>query len=333
MAVNVFRQRTCLLVGAAALLLSACSPNQRGADKALLQTSISADGQMIATLAHTGTGQQVLRVRSLTADAKWQTIPAPPETQSIRFGLQGHELLLTHRKPDLPSRDYLSRLDVDKLEKGLERIYETEDGLAFPVEVKPGQVMVRTRRPSVLSVGRGAMTGHHWILVGPGQAVQDVGPETVQPFDAPNIVGSGFFWTEEQLDPAKEAHPLVLSYPLPDGVAPKFAGVQLEKNTFTVDCDRSAKRCLRTYIANLNQKTDAPYISYIYDVDVLFGDERCKLPGLSGSTGRVSLTPDGNAAVMSFASAHDKPRKAVVLKFDPQQCEPISVQHLDFEPK
>lgn len=330
---SVFRQLTCLLAGFAALLLSACSPNQRGADKALLQTSISADGQMIATLAHTGTDQQVLRVRSLSADAKWQTIPAPPETQSIRFGLLGHELLLTHRKPDLPSRDYLSKQDVDKQEKGLERIYETEDGLAFPVEVKPGQVMVRTRRPSVLSVGRGAMTGHHWILVGPGQAVQDVGPETVLPFDAPNIVGSGFFWTEEQLDPAKEPHPLILSFPLPGGVAPKFAREQLGKNTFTVDCDQAGKRCLRTYIANLNQKTDAPYISYIYDVDVLFGAKRCKLPGLSGSVGRVSLTPDGNAAVMSFASEHDKPRHAVVLKFDPQQCEAVSVLHLDFEPK
>lgn len=331
--VKVFRHVNCLLALAAALLLSACSPNQRSADKALLQTTISADGQMIATLANTGTDQQVLRVRSLTPDAMWQSVPAPAQTQTIRFGLQGHELLLTHRKPDLPSKDYLSKLDVDQLEKGLSRIYETEDGLAFPVEIIPGQVMVRTRRPSVLSVGRGAMTGHHWILVGPAQAVQDVGPETVPPFDAPNIVGSGFFWTEEQLDPAKEAHPLVQSYPLPGGVAPKFAREQLEKNTFTVDCDQAGKRCLRTHIANLNQKSDASYISYVYDVDVLFGNVRCKLPGLSGSVGRVSVTPDGNAAVLSFAPEHDQPRHAVVLKFDPQQCEAVSVLHLDFEPK
>lgn len=314
-------------------MFSACSPNQRGADKSLLQTTISADGQMIATLANTGTNQQILRVRSLGPDATWQTVPTPSETQTIRFGLRGHELLLTHRKPDLPSKDYLSKLDLDNLDKGLERIYETEDGLSYPVEVKPGQVMVRTRRPSAISIGRGAMTGHHWILHGPGQNVQDVGPQTVPPFDAPNIVGSGFFWTEEQLDPTKLAHPLVLSYPLPDGVAPKFVAEQMEKNTFTIDCDGAAKRCLRTYIANLNQKTDAAYITYIYDVDVLFGAERCKLPGLSGSVGRVSLTPDGNSAVTSFAAEHDQPRHAVVLKFDSQQCEAISVQHLDFEMK
>jgi hypothetical protein len=91
-----------------------------------------------------------------------------------------------------------------------------------------------------------------------------------------------------------------------------------------------AKRCLRWFISNLNE---IPHGSYIYDVDVLFGATSCKLSGLSGSSDHVSLTPDGNAAVMSLASGPDKPRHVVVMHFDPQQCEAISVQHINFEEK
>ncbi|WP_296443568.1 hypothetical protein [Rhodoferax sp. UBA5149] len=310
-------------------LLSACNPNYRGHDKPILHTTISADGKMVATLLNAGTDKQLLRVRNLGTDTTWRTVQGPPLTHSIRFGLQGHELLLTHRKPDLPAKDYLSKLDLDNPERGLQKIYESEDGLAFPVEVTPGQVMVRTRHADQTGK-RFYLSGYYWILVGQDQQLRKVGPDPVLPYAAPNIVGSGFFWTEDQMGEKKEAHPLVLSYPLPGGVAPIFSRERLEKNTHDVLCDRMAKRCLRWFISNLNQ---IPHGSYIYDVDVLFGATSCKLPGLSGRPAGVSLTPDGNAAVMSLAAGPDKPRHVVVMHFNPQQCEAISLQHINFEEK
>lgn len=310
-------------------LLSACNPRDRGYDKPLLHTTISADGQMVAALLNAGTAEQLLRVRNLGTDTRWRIVKAPPLTKTIRFGLQGHELLLTHRKPELPGKDNLSKLDLDQLEKGLQKIYESENGLAFPVEITPGQVMVRTRHSDSTS-NRFFLSGYYWILISQGQQLQKVGPDPVLPYDAPNIVNNGFFWIEEQMDERKEAHPLVMSYPLPGGAAPVFSRERLEKNTFTVDCDRTAKRCLRTHITNRDQ---IPHVAYIYDVDVLFGTTSCRLPGLSGSSDRVSLTPDGNAAVMSLAPEPDKPRHVVVMHFSPQQCEAISVKHINFEEK
>lgn len=308
-------------------LLSAC--NSRGGDKPVLHTTISADGQMVATLLNAGTDQQLLRVRNLNTDNSWRTVQAPPLTQTIRFGLQGHELLLTHGNPLVPAKAYLSKFDLDKPEMGLQKIYESEGGLAFPVEVTPGQVMVRMRDPDPTGK-RYYLLGHHWILVGPGQQVQEVGPKTVLPYPAPNILGSGFFWIKDQMGEEKEAHPLVLSYSLPGGVAPVFSRERLEKNTFTVRCDQAAQRCLRKHITNRDQKRIS---SFIYDVDVIFGSANCKLPGVSGSHDEMSITPDGNAAVMSLASGHDKPRHVVVMHFNPQQCEAISVQHINFEEK
>ncbi len=314
----------CTGLGVVICLLSACGR----AERPILHTTISSDGQMIATLVHAGTNEQLLRIRNLKTDTTWRTVQGPPLTRSIRFGLQGHELLLTHGKPDLPTKDYLSKIDLGKPEKGLQRIYESEAGLAFPVEVKPGQVMVRTHQPANPSTGKVHLSDYYWILVGPGQQVQRVGPKSVLPYPAPNIVGNGFFWTEEQMGEKKEAHPLVLSYPLPGGVAPIFSRERLEKNTHAVSCDRVAMRCLRWFISNRNQER---ITSYVYDVDVLFGATSCKLPGLSGRPDGVSLTPDGNAAVMSLASGPDKPRHVVGMHFNPQQCEAVAVQHINFE--
>jgi hypothetical protein len=215
-----------------------------------------------------GTDKQLLRVFNLKTTSNWETLKTPSFTQTIRFGLQGHELLLTHRKPDLPAKDYLSKFDLDKPEKGFQKIYESEEGLAFPVEVRPGQIMVRTHRPSTQSDGRPLLADHYWILLGPGEQVQKVGPQSVMPYSAPNIVGQGFYWTEAQIGKNKEAHPQILNFPLPNGVAPDIPRERLEKNTFNFHCDRSGKRCLRNFISNLYQK---PATTFVYDVDVLFG--------------------------------------------------------------
>lgn len=327
---KTFKLIACAVLGIQAIFLSGCVPEHPAHRQPILHTTISADGQMVATLLNAGTDEQLLRIRNLGADTNWRTVQAPPLTQTIRFGIHGHELLVTHRKPDLPVKNYLSKFDLDKPEKGLQKIYESEEELAFPVEVKPGQVMVRTHQPANPSTGKVYLSDHYWILVGPGQKVQEVGPKSVLPYSAPNIVGSGFFWTEDQIGKEQEAHPMLLSFPLPGGRAPDMPRERLEKNTFKVYCDQSANRCLRRFISNLDQK---PAVSFIYDMDVLFGSTRCKLPGVAGSGDAVSVTPDGNAAVMSLASRHDRPRHAVVIRFNPQQCEATSVQHIYFEEK
>ena len=162
---SAFKYLVCAVLAVPLLLLSACS--RYGSDKPVLHTTISADGKMVATLVHAGTEKQLLRVRNLDTDTQWRTIQAPPLTRSIRFGLQGHELLLTHARPTPPAHEYLSKLDLDQPDKGLQKIYEAED-LAFPVEVKPGQVMVRTRKPANPTTGERLLGDSYWILVGPG---------------------------------------------------------------------------------------------------------------------------------------------------------------------
>lgn len=301
-------------------LLSAC-----GAEESpLLHTTISADGQMVATLLHAGTDDQLLRVRNLRTDTSWHTIQAPPLTQTIRFRLEGHELLLTHRKPGPPAVTYLSKLNLDKPGNGVQKIYEAED-LAFPVEVAAGQVMVRTHTPADPQTGKVFLSDSYWILVGPGAGVQKVGPTSDMPYAAPNIVGSGFFWTKDQIGRNDDAHPRLLRFPLPGGSAPNISPTWFEKNTFKIICDRSADRCLRHFISNLGKGGD-----FIYDIEVMLGSQRCQVPGVAGVGDGVFITPDGQFGVMSLASGFNKPRHVVVMQFKPQQCEAVSVQHIYF---
>jgi len=315
----------CIVLFAQIGLLSGCGAANSSPK---LHTTISADGEMVATLLNAGTNQQILRIRNLKKDEDWRRVEAPPLTRTIRFAGQGHELLLTYTRPQAGVA-VLARLNLDQPNSNLEKIFELSN-LAFPVEVSPGQVMVRTRsEPASDSKSkRFYLSGYHWILVGSGQQVQQVGPNPILPYPAPNIVGSGFFWTEEQIDGKKDAHPQVLAYPLPGGVAPDIPRERFEKNTWAVECDQKAIRCLRSYVTNRNQRPEG---DFIYDVDVLFGSARCKLSGMAGFSDDISVTPDGNAAVMSLAPGYDKPRHVVVMRFTPKQCEAVSVQHIHFE--
>lgn len=299
--------------------LSACGKQEIP----VLHTTISVDGQIVATLLHAGTDKQQLRVRNLGTANSWHTLQAPPLTQSIRFGLQGHELLLTHRRPTPPKFTYLSKLDLDQPDKAPQRIYEAYE-LAFPVEVSPGQVLVRTGD----SHQQGSFsTGVYWIVVGPEKQIQKVGPKSM-PYAAPNIVGSGFFWMEDQIGINDEAHPKLHQFAFPGGKAPDIPAETFEKNTFDVICDRRADRCLRQYITNLRKGEP-----FIYDVEVMLGSERCQVRGVAGISDDVSITPDGKTSVMSLASAYGNPRHVVVMQFRSNQCEAISVQHFNFEEK
>jgi hypothetical protein len=120
----------------------------------------------------------------------------------------------------------------------------------------------------------------------------------------------------------------LFSYPLPGGRAPEISGKQFEKNTISLACDRAGNRCLRKFISNLEQGGN-----FIYDVDIILTGARCKVSGVVGFGDHVFITPDGNAAVMSLASAHDQPRHVVIMRFKSQQCEAVSVQHINFEGK
>lgn len=325
---KIVRFLTYIVLGVQAALLTACKPDYPPYHKPILHTTISADGQMVATLLNAGTDKQLLRIRHLATDTTWRTVSAPPFTRSIRFAGQGHELLLTYNLPQA-KLDVLAKLDLDKPDAPAMKFYEAEH-LAFPVEVGPGQVMVRTRKAQGPNDGtqQSDLSGYHWILVGPGPQVQKVRPDSVSPYAAPDIVGNGFFWTEDQIGKEQEAHPILMSFSLPGGRAPEIPRERLQKDTFKLRCDRSATRCLRSFIANLDQR---PATSFIYDVEVLLGSERCKLPGVAGAQDAVSITPDGNAAVMSLATGHDQPRHVVVMHFNSKQCAATSVQHIYFE--
>ena len=316
-----FRQICSSAVLAPACLLTiACAgpPPSR-----VLHTTISSDGRMLATLEHAGTQEQILRVRNLDTDTQWRTVTVPQYTETIQFGLQGYELLLTHRNPATPLLNYLSKLDLSQPEPGLQSVYEAAH-LAFPVEVLPGLVMVRTRIPPGPNTHR--LSGYYWILVGPEQSMQIVGPETVLPYPAPNIVGSGFFWVEDKLIEHKATHPKLLKYALPGGVAPDKPSRKFDKNTYDISCDRRANRGLRTYISNLGES-----VKFIYDIEVFLGRERYRVPGVTGFSDAPSITPDGSAAVMSLAPSHEHPRHVVVMHFDPRQCAPRAVQHIYFD--
>jgi hypothetical protein len=308
------------LLAPACLLTTACAdPNKSH----ILHTTISSDGRMVAVLEDAGTNTQILRVRDLDTDTQWRTVAVPLYTGTIQFRLQGHELLLTHNNPAASPMEYLSKLDLDHPERGVELIYEAGN-LAFPVEVVPGQVMVRTRLPT--DPGTHRLSGYYWVLVGPGQQVQRVGPEKILPYSAPNIVGTGFFWVDRQIGESKAPHPKLLAYALPGGIVPEKPSEKFDKNTSDISCDRRANRCLRKYIANRGQAA-----KFIYAVEVFLGTERCPVPGVSGFGDRLSITPDGNAAVMSLAPSYDDSRHVVVMHFKPQQCAPISVRHIYFD--
>ena len=304
-------------------LMAAC--NERPKTGPVLHTTISSDGRMLATLMYAGTDAHLLRVRNLDTDTTWRHVTAPPWTQSIRFGLRGHELLLTHKTPGLPASDLLSRIDLDHPERGPQTIYSAPD-LSFPVEVEPGKIMVRTHRPPPTAAAAISPGDFYWILVGPDQTAQPVGPQSMFPYAAPEIVGRGFFWTEDQIGLQQEDHPRLLRFALPGGDVPDISASHLEKNTFSIRCDRQARRCLRSYIANFGHSGP-----FVYDVEVILGEKRGPVVGVAGFGDPMSITPDGNAAIMSLALASGQPRHVVVMHFKPQQCEPVSVQHLYFD--
>lgn len=109
--------------------------------RSALQTTISADGQMVAVIQVRPSAKE-LQVRHLVNDKAWRDIPLPPLTKNISFGLTGYELLIVFRKSET-NTDVLAKLDLSQPSKPVEIIYE-DHYLSYPVEVSHNKIMVRT---------------------------------------------------------------------------------------------------------------------------------------------------------------------------------------------
>jgi hypothetical protein len=315
---------------AAALLvplgLAGCKPNYPPHDRPTLYATISADGQMVATLANIGTERVRLRVIRLNDDKGWAELPVPLYTTSIKFRMQGHELLLTNDIGQGETSD-LSKWNMDTPADGVRRIYRA-NGLVFPIEVAPDEYLVRSC--TVTSENRcNPMAGVEWALVNKAEIIQKYTAPFALNYSWPNVVqGRGFFWMKVRGEySANEPFPSIKRFALPGGTLPEFNVAELGEDTTDVDCDYQAGRCLRRYIKNWGSKAPGPFV---YAAEVLTRGMRCFLPEAFGYFDKISLTPDGNAAVISLAPAYDQSRHVVVMHFKSGQCEPLSVRHIHF---
>lgn len=264
-----------------------------------------------------GTDEQILAVKTIQPDSNWIKLDAPQYTQTIQFASQGHDLLLTH-KNITSHTDILMRWNLDTPNVPPKKIYEAH-ALAFPTEINPGQILLRSGRPFI---GDKTRTHTQWVLLDnennetPIQGATDA-------YGPPNIVGTGFFWVISKIGRNEDGHPKILSYPLPGGVAPIIPRERLDNLTTHLTCDKAGTRCLRDHVLS-------PKGNYVYDVDVLYETQQCKINNVIGYPDRVSISPDGLTAVTSIAPASDEPRRIVVIRFDPMKCESKLVQYFNF---
>jgi hypothetical protein len=332
--IGVSIKNLALLIGLG-LLLTACDfkkPNYPPHERPTLYNTISSDGRLVATLERIGTATPLLRIKWLDRDEPWQELPAPMFTNSIRFGLKGYELLMTHDLPDNSNMAQLTRWDVSDLNKESQTIHQGPF-LAFPVEVKPGEILVRTCVPKgdggQDSCQRGP--GSYWILVKPGhEPIRVTLNRVLLVFGQPNVTDKGFFWVSRKpADPdPNPKHPRLLAYPLPGGEAPSFDVTRVEADE-SVECDRAVQRCLRIFVKG-KHPIDSPFFGqFIYAPEIFYGAQACKVEGLSGYFDERSITPNGLAAVMALAPAYDQPRHVVVMRFKPGQCEPTFIEQLN----
>jgi hypothetical protein len=316
------------------LMLSTCDaekPKYPIHARPTIEATISSDGKLVATLARSGHEEPLLRIKWLDKDEPWQTLPAPMFTNSIRFGLKGYGLLLSHALPDNLALGQLTRWDLGDLNKESEAIAQLPE-LAFPIEVKPGEYLVRTcdayTDPPDSCRRKG---GTSWLLVKANQEPVKLTPNYKSiTFSQPNVTDKGFFWVDRIPVPPNSQLPKLLAYPLPGGEAPRFdvARIPMKDDASThVDCDRSMQRCIHLDMAGERRELGN---RFLWAPEVIYGQEVCKVEGVSGYVDYRSMTPDGRAAVMAVAPEYDQPRYVVVLRFAPGQCAPTSIEHLHF---
>ncbi len=316
----------------ASCLMLACDPKAEYQNKhrgLRVETTISSDGKVVAALDDIGGENARIRIKWLDKDEPWQQYPAPKYANSIRFGLTGYGLLITHAQPGPQGASQLSRWDVSNPAEPSKILFEGTR-VAFPVEAKPGQILVRmcSQPPANKACERGS--GLLWVLVQDGRASPIKETSRMLPYAQPNVTQDGFFWliNDQEFDGKQwVTHLRLFAYALPGGKAPQLEVSRFGGNTDDLICDNRISRCADIYLTDER----IGRMTYVYGIKVFEGSNVCVVDGVKGYADPITLTPDGKSAVFSIARTGAEPRHVVVLRFKPGQCQPTSIQTLNFE--
>jgi hypothetical protein len=323
----------CVFTVGFAITLAACNVKYPPNASPTVYSTISAEGDMIATLANIGTDNVRLMVMDLRSDARnWKELAVPKYTTSIRFGMQGRDLLLTYNIGE-QEKAVLAKWDMNNPAQGPQQIYAA-NGLVFPVEVAPGEYLVRACYPTPQGRCHPAV-GAVWDLVKDQKLIHRYSAPVALNYSQPNVVlGQGFYWMKVPGEYQKEEEfPGFKRFAFPGKQEPEIQVSTISKDSTNLDCDHTSSRCLRSFITNFGGKYDSKFPDYVYGAEVLYGSAHCLVTGVAGYYDNISLTPNGNSAVVSLAPKYDQPRHVVVIHFKPGQCEAQSVEHIHFGPE
>jgi hypothetical protein len=308
---------------------TACKPNYPTDIASLpIEPTLSSDGKLLVVLFNSGQETPRLRIKRLDRDEPWFEVPAPKYTNSIRFGLTGYGLLLTHARPGPQGLSQLSRWDASQPATPSEILYEGTH-VAFPVEIKSGQVIIRMcpQPPGGNACVRGSGTVQALVANGQATLIKETSGLL---YAQPNVVEGGFFWLEGAYFSKKRGDASrreITAFALPGSKVPEFDIARFDATSERLQCDHKANRCLLNYLTDerVNGTT------FVYGFKVFDGPNTCLLPDVKGWQDKFSVTPDGRSAVMSLSRVSEEPRHVVVMRFTPGQCEPTSIQHISFE--
>jgi len=288
----------------------------------IVETTISADGEMIAALDRPPPHRVPrLRIkRLLPQEGAWQEVPISQHISSVRFGLTGKQLLLTE-VIDETLRSVLVSWDMERLDMPPNLLYAGHR-LDFPIEFKPGHHLVRScnnERADWPCTRRGFNVQWEWVHDKRSVQVFSTKGDTLF-YSQPTVVGErGFFWF------TKLGAPRFITF--------SFKGWQLDTPelpyddaTTNIKCDQSLQRCLGS-----RQQGLTPERKFIYAFSVFYNGQTCEVQGLAGFGDKFSITPDGRTAVTAWADSAQLARRVVVMRFKPGQCAPVAVEQHPFE--
>ena len=305
-------------------------PDYRSQVTPSVYPTISSDGKMVVIIDNQGENHPRLTIYRLdNGTVKAETVNAPPWTYGIRFGLQGHNLLVTHFITDRHVSDLL-KWNLDKLLEPPEHIFRALR-VEYPLEISPGIYLIKANKPSEKDPGTSDIYSGYRSLISRKEIIKPElrfppGTRPSRTSAWPNYVeGKGFFWMYG--DKPKEP-PFFPKIAYPDGDGPDLTYLEsvFDENTTKIRCDYHARRCLRKFIAGKDRNG-----KYDYDLEVLYDKQRCPIdaPELVGDWPDIyELTPDGNAAVVTVADKSTSPLRGVVMRFEEGQCSPVSVRTL-----
>lgn len=300
--------------------LAGCTNSGSDSRSKAIEVSISSDGKRIAVLNNSGEKDSRVQVLYLDRSNTWSELPTPPRTTSIRFGLLGHQLLLTH----LDQEAFFSELSVIDLgvmsaDSIPRKILFRGDVLAYPIEVEEGRILVRHCKFTRVVCP--------WNLIRDGKLEREVvSSDRVQyslQYRQPVVVrGKGFYWLTYKQENTPEFGPDVLAFSFDEGSVFQPKVPAIDHRLDSVACDYSGARCLHAF----TEETSS--VLFLYNTKVLFKRETCSIDGIAGWSDGASLSPDGRFGVKSLAAGFDKPRRVVYLEFDPAKCQPSVVKHI-----